>query len=271
SLICLVDSQPRTGNNDIPREALPQVVIDHHPLRPGTKKSPFYDVRPGYGSSSTILTEYLRELNILPDRKLATALFYGLKTDTGGLSRSVTKADLDAFNYLSPIIAPRTLASIENPAVPRGYYLKYSEAIENTILYQSVIVTNIGKLNNPDIAAEMADFLIRMEMIRWVLVMGEYRDELILSVRTSRKGWWADKIALRVLRGIGTGGGHDRAAGGKVSLGDSSPEDRKKTIDRVVERFLKAVGAAGVPGKPLFAARPQDRSPNINAAREERA
>ena len=259
SLICLVDSQPRTGNNDIPKTFLPHVVIDHHPLRSITEKCSFYDVRPGYGSSSTILLEYLRELEIPVDRKLATALFYGLKTDTGGFSRSVTKADLEAFNFLSPRLAPRTLAAIELPPVPKGYYLKYMEAIEQAVLYQNVIVTDMGKLNHPDIVAELADFLLRMEAIKWVLAMGEYKDELILSVRTSRRGWWAGQIALRVLRGLGTGGGHERAAGGKVLLADASPEERQLTKDRLVERFVKTVGVSGVAGKALFASRTQEQ------------
>ncbi|OPL13364.1 MAG: hypothetical protein AVO39_03600 [delta proteobacterium MLS_D] len=260
SLVCLIDSQPRTGNNDIPRAVCPHVVIDHHPLKTATKKCDFYDVRPGYGSSSTILTEYLRELEIPVDKRLATALFYGLKTDTGGFSRSVTKADLETFNFLAPRVAPRTLAAIENPPVPKTYYLKYVEAIESCVVYQNVIVTDLGKIGNPDIPAEMADFLLRMEAIRWVLAMGEYRDELILSVRTSRKGWWAGKIALRILRGLGTGGGHERAAGGKVSLAGMSPEERKAVRERVAERLLKVVGVGDVTGKPLFAARNQEQS-----------
>lgn len=259
SLVCLVDSQPRTGNSDIPRSVIPQVVIDHHPARSFTKKCAFVDIRPDYGSSSTILLEYLRELDLPVDRKLATALFYGLKTDTGGFSRSLSKADLEALNYLSPRIAPRTLGLIENPPVPKGYYLKYVEAIEQAKQYQDVIVTDMGKLNNPDMVAELADFLLRMETIRWVLAMGEYKDELILSVRTSRRGWWAGKIALRVLRGLGTGGGHERAAGGKVSFNEVSPEERRKIRDRVAERFLKIVGVGGVEGKPLFPLRSQDQ------------
>ncbi|MCK9230606.1 MAG: bifunctional oligoribonuclease/PAP phosphatase NrnA [Syntrophales bacterium] len=271
SLVCLVDSQPRTGNNDIPRTVIPHVVIDHHPLRPATKKSPLYDVRPGYGSSSTILTEYLIELGLVPDRRLATALFYGLKTDTGGLSRSVTKPDLAALNYLLPLTSPRTLAAIETPPVPKGYYLKYVEAIENAVLYQDVIVTDLGRLNNPEIVAEMADFLLRMETIRWVLAFGEYRDELILSVRTSRKGWWAGKIALRLVRGIGSGGGHERAAGGTVLFGKMSREERNRITGRLVGRFLKAVvGSAGVPGKPLFAGRSQEGPPETNNSGRER-
>ncbi|MBN1636211.1 MAG: bifunctional oligoribonuclease/PAP phosphatase NrnA [Deltaproteobacteria bacterium] len=253
SYICLVDSQPNTGNNALPKNILPDIVIDHHPLRKDTMKCKFYDVRPEYGSSSTILTEYLRELELSIDSKLATALFYGLKTDTFGLMRSKVKADLDAFNFLLSRLAPRTLSAIENPSIPKSYYLVFADAIENSIQYNDVIVSKMGRVNNPEIAAEMADFLLRMENVRWVLCMGEYQNNLVLSMRTSRRGWYAGKVAVRLMRGLGTGGGHEKAAGGKVDLNSLGPEERSRVTKKIIERFLKVVGAGGVQGKPLTA------------------
>jgi len=253
SVLALVDSQPRTGNNAIPRKISPSIVIDHHPLRKETARCHFFDVRPHYGSSSTILTEYLRELELDIDRKLATALFYGLKTDTNGLSRSMMKADLDAFNFLFPKIAPRTFAAIENPSVPKSYYLKFADAIDSSVQYGDVIISYMGNLTNPDIASEMADFLLRMENIRWTLCLGEFKDNLILSVRTSRRDWIAGKVAVRILRGIGTGGGHEKAAGGKVLLTGMDPEERTRTAQKITERFLKIVGVENRTGKPLVA------------------
>ena len=105
-----------------------------------------------------------------------------------------------------------------------------------------VIISPMEKLNNPDIAAEMADFLLRMENIHWTLCFGEYKEELVMSVRTSRKGWWAGRVALKVVRGLGTGGGHEKAAGGRVNLTGLSPEERQELQDKIIERFLKAVG-----------------------------
>ncbi len=258
SFILLVDSQPHTGNNAIPREILPDIVIDHHPLRKDTTRCAFYDIRPCYGSSSTILTEYLKELDLAPDRRLATALYYGLKTDTNGLSRSFTKADIDAFNYLFPRIAPRTLAGIENPSVPKSYYLKFADAIARSVQYGDVMISHMGTLNTPDVTAEMADFLLRMENIRWTLCMGEYKEYLLLSVRTSRRGLMAGKIALRVVRGLGTGGGHEKAAGGKIGLGGMKPEERAQVARKVVDRFLKALGVQDREGKPLIPPAPAD-------------
>lgn len=251
SVICLVDSQPKTGNNSLPDSVLPDIVIDHHPLRNITLKCPFYDVRTEYGSTSTILTEYFRELDLHMDKKLATALFYGLKTDTNGLLRSSVKADMEAFTFLFPKIAPKILSAIEKPEVPRSYYVKFADAIERSVQYKDVIVSNMGKLNNPDIAAEMADFLLRMENIRWTLCMGEYKNELIVSVRTSKRGWWAGKVAIRILRGLGTGGGHEKAAGGRINLSGLSPEERMERINRISARFLKILGVNGEKPRPL--------------------
>jgi len=243
SVICLVDTQPGTGNNSLPKGIKPHIVIDHHIMRSNTANSAFFDVRPTYGSTSTIMTEYLRELDLPVDKMLATGLFYGLKTDTNGLLRSATKADLEAFNYLLPKIAPKTLSSIENPRIPKSYFLKFADGINNSIQYGDVIVSQMGKLHNPDIAAEMADFLLRMENIHWSLCIGEYRDEMIMSVRTTRRGWWAGRVAIKVLRGLGTGGGHEKAAGGRVNVTGMSPEDRQELKDKIIERFLKIVGS----------------------------
>ncbi len=258
SVIALVDSQPHTGNNAIPRKLLPDIVIDHHPVRKDSTRCAFYDIRPRYGSASTILTEYLKELDLTIDRRLATALYYGLKTDTNGLSRSFMKADLDAFNYLFPRIAPRTLAGIESPSVPKSYYLKFADAIAHSVQYGDVMISHMGALNNPDLTAEMADFLLRMENIRWTLCMGEYKDSLLLSVRTSRRGMMAGRIALRVVKGLGTGGGHEKAAGGKIGIKGLKPEERTQIAGKITDRFLKLLGVQNREGKPLTAVAPAD-------------
>lgn len=258
-VIVLVDSQPHTGNNAIPKKVLPHIVIDHHPIRKDTSKCAFYDIRPSYGSSSTILTEYLKELDLTIDRKLATALYYGLKTDTNGLSRSLVKADLDAFNYLLPKIAPRTLAGIENPSVPKSYYLKFANTISHSVQYGDAMVSYMGILNNPDVTAEMADFLLRMENIRWTLCMGEFNDDLLLSIRTSRRGSMAGNVALRVVRGLGTGGGHEKAGGGKIGLEGMEAEERAEIAKKITERFLKVLGLKDREGKPLNPTPPADK------------
>ena len=106
--IALIDAQPGTTNNLIAslRES-PLIVIDHHPLRKLTSKAHFRDIRPNYGATSTIVTEYLVAADLTPTRSVANALLYGIKTDTNSLVRGASDADFRAFNYLFPLTNPR--------------------------------------------------------------------------------------------------------------------------------------------------------------------
>ena len=72
-----------------------------------------WTTRPGLGSTSTILTQYLQAANVEPPLPLATALFYGIKTITMGLSRDTSSADAAAYSYLQPRIDVAALAKIE--------------------------------------------------------------------------------------------------------------------------------------------------------------
>ena len=102
--VALIDTQPGTGNNPCSTESRVVIVIDHHPWRKGTAAASFVDVRPEVGAVSTILLGYLQAAKIELPTWLATALFYGIKTDTRGLSREVSSADTAAYFYLQPRI-----------------------------------------------------------------------------------------------------------------------------------------------------------------------
>src|SRR6185295_7448317 len=83
----LVDTQPRTGNNQLPARIVPDIVIDHHPLRSNTQTGPFYDIRPKYGATATILAEYLLAADIQPTHALTTALIYAIRSETQDFAR----------------------------------------------------------------------------------------------------------------------------------------------------------------------------------------
>ena len=141
SAVALIDAQPMTGNNLIDFRTISHllVVIDHHPLRKNSLKSPFHDIRPTYGATSTIITEYLVAAELTPSRSLANALLYGIKTDTNSLIRSCCKADYHAFSYLSPLSNPRVMGCIERPDAPnRLFQVIFKKAWPNTHIYRDV-------------------------------------------------------------------------------------------------------------------------------------
>ncbi|MBC8457945.1 MAG: DHH family phosphoesterase, partial [Deltaproteobacteria bacterium] len=96
----LVDSQPH-HDDQFDRYQF-DIIIDHHPVG-HQSTAQFVDIREDYGATSTIMTEYLRTAKIKPSPRLATALFYGIKTDTDNFTRPSLPNDINAFRYLYPV------------------------------------------------------------------------------------------------------------------------------------------------------------------------
>ena len=111
--IALVDSQPGTGNNSLPADARIDIVLDHHPLRKETRRVRFADVRPEYGSTSTLMLAYLQAANVAIPSKLATALMLGIKSDTRELERTASEEDLRAYLQILPQADPAQELGVE--------------------------------------------------------------------------------------------------------------------------------------------------------------
>ena len=71
------------------------------------------DIRPDYGSTSTILTEHLRAVDIDISERTATAMLYAIKSDTLFFNRQANSADLDAFSYLYPLADATMIRKME--------------------------------------------------------------------------------------------------------------------------------------------------------------
>src|SRR5205814_680617 len=127
--VVLVEAQPGRINNSLPEGIVPAAVIDHHPAYGDYPGVPLLDLRDQYGATSTIVTEYLRESKLVPEPKIATALFYGISAETQDLGREATAADIEASHFLYPYTNKRRLAKIENARVPREYFRVFREAI----------------------------------------------------------------------------------------------------------------------------------------------
>jgi nanoRNase/pAp phosphatase (c-di-AMP/oligoRNAs hydrolase) len=249
--IALVDTQPGTGNNSLPEHALPDIVVDHHPLRTATRKVAFTDVRSRYGAVSTILFEYLSDLGITPDATLATALLYGIRSDTQDLGREAIAADRRAAHALFPLANTAMLSAIQRGSVRASYFRNLARALGNARVYGPAIATYLDEVDNPDILGETADLLLRHEGIDWILCQGVYEGTMWLSLRTAQTAVRAVDVAHRIVDGIGTGGGHEMSAGGQVPLGNDGPEARDRARRTVQKRFLEAVGANPRAGRGL--------------------
>ena len=247
--VVLVDTQPGRPNNSLPDGVVPTAVIDHHPAYGTYPGVPFLDLREQYGATSTIVTEYVRESKLTPEPKIATALFYGITAETQDLGRESTAADIEAAHFLYPYANKRRLSKIENARVPRGYFRGFRDGIDRATLYDRVVVSILGEVQYPDMVAEVADFLLRLDQVEWAAAIGIYDGSLHCSLRTTEREVNAGDILQRVL-GSRSAGGHDQIAGGRIEVGDD-PGARDRAVAMVRDRLLAALGVDGAAGQPL--------------------
>jgi len=252
-VVCMVDTQPATGNNSYPSDRPVHVVIDHHPPKSDLSNVCWVDIREQYGASATILYEYLCRQNVSLNTKLATSLFYAIKSETQDLGRDWSKADREAYLKLLPLSNNRILFNITRPEVPREYFSSFRTAIENAHLYGAALVFNLRKIDNPDIVAELADFLLRQEGVSYVLGMGWFDGMQILSMRSLEPEVRLGNVIQQMVEGIGTAGGHGMTAGGQIRS-IAVDENSQKELERLLtRRMFKALNLEPVPGEQLLA------------------
>lgn len=252
AVVCMVDAQPGTGNTSLPASCRIDVVIDHHPLRDATAACRWVDVRPEYGAAATILYEYLQAHDLIIATKLATILFYAIKSETQSLGREWGAADRDAYRCLLTLCNNRILYRITHPSLPQGYFARVNAALESARIHGDALIFNLGQVDNPEIVAEMADFLLRAEGVEIVLGMAEFKGEGILSLRTSNLSINAGALIQKIMGDLGSAGGHGLIAGGQIPDYPADAETRAALETEVTRRFLAALGKDPCVVRPLL-------------------
>ncbi len=250
----LCDTQPGAKNHSHPPHRAPTIVIDHHPPREESEAAAYADVGGDYGATTTKVVEYLRAAGAKIDETLATALFYGVKSDTRDLGRESNKADFDAYRFLIDHANLPLVSEIEHPQVPREYFRAMVEGFKRARVYDSAVAVHLGEVYTPDLCAELADRLLQADGIRWSLAMGIHADQLYVSIRTRDKRCNAGKLIAEVITERGMAGGHGAMAGARQPLLGYGNRARAKTAQEVIRRFLRALDIPdAVKGESLIA------------------
>jgi nanoRNase/pAp phosphatase (c-di-AMP/oligoRNAs hydrolase) len=234
----IVDSQPEHRKEFA---AYPfDIIIDHHPVRP-TSKAGFVDIRENYGATSTIMTEYLRAARITPSTRLATALMYGIKTDTANFVRECLPNDINAFRYLHDFANMNIIKKIESSEITRKTLAKIRFAIDRLVFLDHIAFVHMGKVDNPDLLVIIADFFMRLAEARWSVVSGVCDNKLVLILRNATIRSDAGKTARKLLgRWGGSGGGHAGAARAEIPLSKIRTElNDQSDLTQFVKRNLK--------------------------------
>jgi len=249
--VVMVDSQPKTGRHNLAAHVPLYAVIDHHDTPGDTTGVPFVDVRQTVGATCSVVTSYLIEQNIPIPSRLATGLLYGIETELGGYPREASELDDSALIYLYPLADKDLLARIRNARLPQSYFGCLVQALQSSFIYDRLIISWINDLPQPELAAEVADFLMRFEEVEWVLAAGVHDDKLILSMRSSAADAQAGDLLRKVVNGMGRAGGHDRRAGGTVCLQSTAASAIEEVRSKLRRRLLEALDIEECRGQRL--------------------
>jgi len=248
--IILVDSFPGKGNVSLSPNTPIHAVLDHHPNSPPPDASYFFDIRKDFGATSTLITKYLLEAHCPISPKLATALFYGIKTDTGDMRREVSKDDLDCYKFLFDVMEHELLSLIENPDRDIEFFRILHRATESAVYFDTIGYTHLGNVTTPDYVAEMADLFHSLERLEWMICSGIFKNQIFFSIRSKKDdsaGLIAEKLAVSF---GGSGGGHTRVAAGRIPL---DPDSQRNKIKEEFEYRMKEMFAiTETPGTRLL-------------------
>jgi nanoRNase/pAp phosphatase (c-di-AMP/oligoRNAs hydrolase) len=232
----IVDSQPH--HDPIFQKHEFQIVIDHHPFDPDLRAD-FIDIKEDYGATSTLLIEYLRALKIKPSPRLATALFYGIKTDTENFARPTTSNDINAFRYLYPFVNTHIIKKIESSELTKKSLDRFRDALDRFELVKNRGFVHMGRVNDPDLLVMIADFFLKVAEASWSIVSGLYGHKLIIIFRNAGFRRDAGKMAQKLFGEWGNAGGHKNAARAEILLQDLEKEvsQEDELRDFVLERI----------------------------------
>jgi nanoRNase/pAp phosphatase (c-di-AMP/oligoRNAs hydrolase) len=241
--IVMVDSQP-DHHQDL-AAFVPHVIIDHHPAG-NSAQAPFMDIRPSYGATASILIEYLRAAKIKPSAKLATGLYYAIKTDTSNFERQTLIEDLNAFQYIFKYININMARRIEQAEMRMDFLKFFKRAIEERRVLKGRLYVHLGRVAHPDICVQIADFFMRVDSVKGSVVSGLHQNKLVVIFRNDGIRKDAGRNAKNSFGRWGSAGGHKNAARAEVPLeaiaNQVDCKDRKKTARWIFNQITRRAG-----------------------------
>lgn len=253
-LIALVDSQPETGNNSLPPGHRIDVVIDHHPQRPESRRAPWCDIRPELGATSTMVFEYLRTADVPIDSALATAFFFALRTETRDLGREAGPKERHAYLSLVPLVDHALLYRMTHPKVPRAHFAALDRALRSAEAYGNIVAVNLGRLGYPDLVAEIADLLLSYDQAKLVLCAGHYEGSAYLSLRAEPTQRRAGSLMRAIVGNSGAAGGHGTMAGARLFAKIRSGRALATAFEGLVAKLCELTNQPSAPATRLLAA-----------------
>jgi nanoRNase/pAp phosphatase (c-di-AMP/oligoRNAs hydrolase) len=239
--IATVDVQPHYFGGMLDRVDL---VVDHHPEQTGYSTA-YKDIRADYGSTSTILTEHLRAVDVNISERTATAMLYAIKSDTLFFARHTNRVDLEAFTFLYPLADAALIRKMEGAEITLERLAYVTRASQGGLMREQVFSAFVGEAPREDFIPYTADFFLQLEDVKWTILAGVVGTTLIVSVRNLGYSRNAGEFVKRWFADIGSAGGHRAMAKAVVPIerfrgkfGDLDGPALTARLAEMAEQFL---------------------------------
>lgn len=237
-------------------------IFDHHDKEEGVHAD-FIDIRKSVGATATLMTDYLKQGALLDDHDesapLATALLYGIRSDTNSLLKA-KHADYVASAYLSRYADFGLLEQVVEQPWTRKTMETVTRAFNSQHVVDNYVLAGVGAIateREADAIPLAADILSRPEDVGTSVVYGIVGHHVRGSVRTRdakvRPGQFIEETFPDVLK--------DKDYGGRTDMGgfnlrlehiipglsiERNPDLVQNVVDVYMrQNFRKALGANG--------------------------
>jgi phosphoglycolate phosphatase len=233
-LLITVDCQRGAGNvfkYELPEKA-EVFVIDHH--RHEIPEDENTIIRPELASCATVVWAMLTNEGYAMDNRVRNALYYGLFTDTNGLSELRHPLDRDLADLLHDA---GLIKKLRNAAITLDELDIIGGALRD---YE--VLTNIGLFKarpcDPNLLGFTSDIAQQVADMECCVIYCEMPHGLKLSIRASAREVMASEIAGFLCRDTGSGGGALDKAGGFMSYAKIAEKTSVPPAEYLKSRIL---------------------------------
>ncbi|MFB6146992.1 MAG: bifunctional oligoribonuclease/PAP phosphatase NrnA [Halobacteriaceae archaeon] len=234
------------GGGSVPEQIghIPVIAVLRH--RPVAENGSIAISPSNAGATSTVVTNLLRESDIVPEQRAATALLYGIRAGTRKFRRVGGQIDYDAASYLHDQANQKQIDDLRAPGMSSDTFDVLGEAIENRGREASFCVTNAGDVPAVSTLEEAAETILRLDGVSCTAVFGVHEDMVVVNCRTEDVRTSALDLLSEAFDHTESIGGSADSATARIPLGlfgdvdDDHADTRDELIDASTRRALFA-------------------------------
>ena len=237
--VACVDTQPNFENNRFATTKRARIVIDQH----HSVAEPVADlalIENDCGASCVIVAKAILELGLPMPSSIATALVYGILTDTLNFARNSRPDVIQTYLQVLPFCDLQALSKIQNPARSKSFFTTLGRGIRRAVSHRGLLVSHLGEVTHPDLVSMVADFLLSYRQSKRTFCTGRYKGRLHMSLRLAKATVSAGEVLRSIVTNPKDAGGHGRIAGGSFKVGLNAEESSWETAEsELTKRLLR--------------------------------